>query len=152
MQAYRVFQYVEWGILIANIDKILTKYSNKILLVLIKDFVFQRMFINFSNFLLWVTYPSVVIHHEQCIFIIYNSAGRERNNFQQLSKLIELKFIPTTKLIELNLFKLVFWKIISLSEATLRKLSEDEDELICCYIIIINLIQPWLEWTKICPI
>ena len=152
MQAYRVFQYVEWGILIANIDKILTKYSNKILLVLIKDFVFQRMFINFSSFLLWVIYLNVVIHHEQCIFIIYNWAGRERNNFQQLSKLIELKFIPTTKLIELNLFKLVFWKIISLSEATLRKLSKDEDELICCYIIILNLIQPWLEWIKICPI
>ena len=27
-------------------------------------------------------------HHKKCIFIIYNSAGRERNNFQQLSILI----------------------------------------------------------------
>ena len=38
----------------------------------------------------------MVIHHEQRIVIIYDLAGRERNNFQQLSKLIELKFISTT--------------------------------------------------------
>ena len=30
------------------------------------------------------------------IFMIYDSAGRKRNNFQQLSKLIELKIISTT--------------------------------------------------------
>ena len=36
------------------------------------------------------------IHHEQCIFIIYDSAERERNKFQQLSKLSEVKFISTT--------------------------------------------------------
>lgn len=29
----------------------------------------------------------------KCTFIIYNSASRERNNSQQLSKLIEPKFI-----------------------------------------------------------
>ena len=49
----------------------------------------------FFNFLLsavWYT----PIHHEQCIFIIYDSGGRERNKFQQLSKLIEVKFISTT--------------------------------------------------------
>ena len=31
-----------------------------------------------------------------CILIIHDSAGRERNNFQQQSKLSELKFISTT--------------------------------------------------------
>ena len=45
------------------------------------------MFMNFSNFLLWEVYPSVVIHHEQCIFLTYDPAGRERNNFQQLIKI-----------------------------------------------------------------
>ena len=54
------------------------------------------MFINFSNILPWFAYPSMVIHHEQCIFIIYDSAGRERNNFQQLSKSVEIKLISTT--------------------------------------------------------
>ena len=49
---------------------------------------------NFLNFLLWQY--TMVIHHEQCIFIIYNSAGRGRNKFQQLSKSIELKFISIT--------------------------------------------------------
>ena len=38
----------------------------------------------------------MVIDHEQWIFIIYDSFDRERKNFQQLSKLIELKFIPAT--------------------------------------------------------
>ena len=33
---------------------------------------------------------TMVIRHEQCIFIIYDSAGRERNNIQQLPKLIKL--------------------------------------------------------------
>ena len=50
----------------------------------------------FSIFLLWVLYPSMVIHDEQGIFIIYDSPGRETNNFEQLSKLNELKFISTT--------------------------------------------------------
>ena len=36
------------------------------------------------------------VHHAQCIFIIYDPVGRERNNFQQLSQLIELKFTSTT--------------------------------------------------------
>ena len=35
----------------------------------------------------------MAIHQEQDIFIIDDSAGSERNNFQQLSKSIELKFI-----------------------------------------------------------
>ena len=39
---------------------------------------------------------TMLIHHEQCIFIYMTQSGRERNNFQQLSKLIELKFISTT--------------------------------------------------------
>ena len=34
----------------------------------------------------------MVMYHEQCIFIIYDSAGNERNNFQQQPKLAELKF------------------------------------------------------------
>ena len=40
---------------------------------------------------------TMVVHHEQCMFIIYDSAGRRRrSNFQQLPKLIEIKFISTT--------------------------------------------------------
>ena len=54
------------------------------------------MFMDFSNFLIWAVWPSVVMHHEQGILIIYDSAGREKYNFQQLSKLIELRFISTT--------------------------------------------------------
>ena len=50
---------------------------------------------NFSNFILWAVYPIMEIHHEQWIFTIYNSADRERNNSQQLSKLIELKLMKT---------------------------------------------------------
>ena len=50
------------------------------------------MFMSFLNSLLRTLYSSMVIHHEQCIVFIYDSAARERNNFQQLSKLIELKF------------------------------------------------------------
>ena len=50
----------------------------------------------FLNFLLWAAYPRMVIYQE-CIFIIHDPTGRERNNFQQLAKLIiELKFISTT--------------------------------------------------------
>ena len=45
------------------------------------------MFKNFSNFLLWELYPSMV----------NDSAGRERNNFQQLIKVDwTKKFISTT--------------------------------------------------------
>ena len=40
----------------------------------------------FSNFLLWEVYPSVVIH-EQCIFIINDQTGSERNNVQRLLKI-----------------------------------------------------------------
>ena len=54
------------------------------------------MFMNFLNFLLWAVYRSMVRHYEQGTFIIYDADGRERNNFQQLSKLIELKFISKT--------------------------------------------------------
>ena len=50
----------------------------------------------FLNFLLWAAYPRMVIY-QKCIFIIHDPTGRERNNFQQLAKLIiELKFISTT--------------------------------------------------------
>ena len=54
------------------------------------------MFMNFSNFLLCAVNASVAIHHEQSTFITYDLAGRERNNVQQLSKLIELKIFSTT--------------------------------------------------------
>ena len=47
----------------------------------------------FLNFLLWVVYLSVVIHFEQWIFIIYDPAGKERNNFEQPK--INWKFIST---------------------------------------------------------
>ena len=50
---------------------------------------------NLSIFLL-STIRYTPIRHEQCIFIIYESAGREGNKLQQLSKLIEVKFITTT--------------------------------------------------------
>ena len=45
------------------------------------------MFLNFLNFLLRGVYPNMAIHYEhyeQWIFIIYNSTGNQRNNFQQL--------------------------------------------------------------------
>ena len=58
---------------------------------------------SFSSFLLWAVNPSVGIHHEQCTFIIYDSAGRQKNNFQQLSKLIELKLFLQLDLISLLL-------------------------------------------------
>ena len=41
-------------------------------------------------------YPSIVIQDVQCIFIMYDLAGKDRKNFQQLSKLIELIFISTS--------------------------------------------------------
>ena len=41
---------------------------------------------NFSNFLLWEVYPSMVID-EEYIFITYDSAGREKRIFNNLSKL-----------------------------------------------------------------
>ena len=41
---------------------------------------------------LWYT----PVNNEQCIIIIYDSAGRKKTSFQQLSKLIELKFISLT--------------------------------------------------------
>ena len=47
---------------------------------------------NFSIFLLLAVWYTP-LHHEQCVFIIYDLIGRERNKFQQLSKLIEVKFI-----------------------------------------------------------
>ena len=40
--------------------------------------MFWWIFMSFSNVLLYDVYPSVVIHQEQCTFIIYDSAGRER--------------------------------------------------------------------------
>ena len=45
---------------------------------------------NFPNFLIWQDYPSMVIHHEQYIFVIYVMAqlARERNNFQQLIEIL----------------------------------------------------------------
>ena len=41
---------------------------------------------NFSNFLLWEVYPSMVIGGEY-FFITYDSAGREKRIFNNLSKL-----------------------------------------------------------------
>ena len=69
------------------------------------------MFTSFSNFLLCAVYPSVAIHHEQCIFIIYDLYDRERDNFQQLLKLIEPKLIRAfnrsgaTQAVTLDIFK-----------------------------------------------
>ena len=61
--------------------------------LLLKDFIFKWMSINFSVSLLLVVYYG---RHEQCIFI-YDSAGTKRNDFQQLSELIELKFISSAQ-------------------------------------------------------
>ena len=38
---------------------------------LLKNFVFEWMVMTFSIILLWALYPSMTIHHEQCIFIKY---------------------------------------------------------------------------------
>ena len=57
------------------------------------------MLMNVYEFFKFSTLDSLyhmVIRHEQRILIMYDPAGRERNNFQQLSKLIELKSISTT--------------------------------------------------------
>ena len=62
--------------------------------LLLKDFIFKWMLINFSVSLLLAVYYGR--HHEQCIFI-YDSAGKKRNDFQQPSKLIELKFISSSQ-------------------------------------------------------
>ena len=47
---------------------------------------------NFPNFLIWQVYPSMVIHHEQYILVIYvmTQLARERNNFQQLIQVLPL--------------------------------------------------------------
>ena len=50
---------------------------------------------NFSNFHRWAVYISMVINHEQYILLQHDSADRERNNFEQLPKLIELIAIST---------------------------------------------------------
>ena len=50
---------------------------------------------NFSIFLLSAV-RFTPIDHEECMFIIYDLAGRKRNKFQQLSKLIEVKLISST--------------------------------------------------------
>ena len=53
-------------------------------------------FFTFLKFSILGSISSMVIRHVQCTFITYDSAGTERNNFQQISKLIELKFISAT--------------------------------------------------------
>ena len=57
------------------------------------------MLMEFLNFILWAVYPSMLRTNkpEQCIFIKYGSANREKTNqFQQVSDLIELEAISTT--------------------------------------------------------
>ena len=57
------------------------------------------MLMDFLNFILWAVYPSMLHTNkaEQCIFIKYGSANREKTNqFQQVSDLIELEAISTT--------------------------------------------------------
>ena len=44
----------------------------------------------FLNFLFWAAYDSMVLW---AMHLHYDLAGRERNNVEQLSKLVELKFI-----------------------------------------------------------
>ena len=52
----------------------------------------------FFNFLL-----RVVIYYEQCIFIIYDPAGKEINNFKQ-PKLTENSFIQIIHMVPISLF------------------------------------------------
>ena len=47
----------------------------------------------FLNFFALGRISQYGIHHGQCIFIIYDSAGTEIDNSEILSGLIELKFI-----------------------------------------------------------
>ena len=74
---------------------ILTNICERLLLILQEELMssFSRIF--YSNEFLWIFLISyseqytMVIHHEQCIFIMRgDSADRERKNFQQLPKLI----------------------------------------------------------------
>ena len=56
--------------------------SRLVIKLLHEDFVLKWTFINFSIFLLWAVYPSIEIHHEQCIIITYHRekhklAGKE---------------------------------------------------------------------------
>ena len=52
----------------------------------------------FFNFLLWV-----VIYYEQWIFIIYDPAGKEINNFKQ-PKLTENSFTQIIHMVPISLF------------------------------------------------
>ena len=109
---YRVVSHAKWRIIIANIGKVFTKYVDSYFIrsrltprqgfcILMNEW----MFLIFSNFLLWAVYPSMVIHHEQCIFIIYGSAGRKKNSCQQQKQtiLIQKNSFPQLDLIKLHL-------------------------------------------------
>ena len=63
----------------ANIDKILTKYPQEILQEELHSRTLPQRFYILMN-----------------VYGFYDSGGKERNNFQQLSELIELRFISTT--------------------------------------------------------
>ena len=70
----------------------------RLLLVLQEELLNSFSKILHFNECLWIflIFYHMVMHHEQYVFIIHDWAGRERNNFQQIPKLIELKFISTT--------------------------------------------------------
>ena len=53
---------------------------------------FWGMFMNFVNFLIWKVYPSMIIHHDQYIFMIYdmNQLARKEIIFNHLFKFCHL--------------------------------------------------------------
>ena len=70
-------------------DKVLTKYtSRRVIEFLLQNFVFLKNVYEFFKFSVLIPVRYNPIHHEHCISIIFESAGRERNKFRQLSKLI----------------------------------------------------------------
>ena len=60
MQGIEVCSMRNESPVIANINKILTKYLTEVIEILLKDFVFEWLFLNFPNFLPWTVYPSMV--------------------------------------------------------------------------------------------
>ena len=104
---YRAVYHAKWRILKANIDKVFTKYLARYFkrssLTPHQEFCIlmnEWMFFIFSNFLLLAVYPSMAIHHEQCIFIIYGSTGRKK------------KQLSTTKTNNFNSKKIHFYNLI----------------------------------------
>ena len=55
-----------------------------------------RKVYKFLNFSLWAVYPTMITHHEQCIFIIYDSTDREKKQLSKKLNLTKVEFISRT--------------------------------------------------------